>query len=292
MNLLKYFFGISLLVSMLFMQSCKDECDDPNDVDCKNYDPCYNHQPADADFTINDHLTYTDYYYETDTICQSNGVTFIAKNQSSKYTWLIGSERLSQPQIYREDFPLGWITVSLICEVSQHNCLTSKQLIDTVTKRFFVLACSAPSDTNVIMNNPWWGTWEGYNEDEPNDKFQITWGWINQYQRASLTAPVFLKCLIKQKPFYSHSVPICGQAGGPWGYKVIIYRESGSFNTEDGFGITGICKREGNKITFEYKYNNRPYQQWLKGEKEVVEPIEWVSKKWIGHKISNKVITQ
>ncbi len=103
MNLLKYFFGISLLVSMHFMQSCKDECPciDETNPKCDNYNPCWNKKPVSADFEISQQarIIYPSYVgnWHPDIkffrdLIGFKPTGFNKDDTTVKYTWLLGSE--------------------------------------------------------------------------------------------------------------------------------------------------------------------------------------------------------
>ena len=281
------------LPSILFLlvigfYSCKDDCMDRTNPDCSNYDPCWNHTPAKADFGIYEKVGW--YESETDTILQKNGVVFKPKSTQDKVTWILGAETLTQEELFRINFPNGWIEVTMIAEVDSSDCLARQELKDTLTKRFYVLKYR--SDSNILRQIPWWGTWEGYNTDAPDELFTISWGFINQYQRASFDFVGLPKGLKKQRPFYSISSSECSGIYVYTGYRSILINDDGIHQDWGGFALNGLCKREGKNVTIEYRYNNTPYQTWMKGEKLKIEPIEWVKKTYVGKKISNKVVTQ
>lgn len=283
------------LIFLLFLfpfilDSCKDCCEDPNNPDCENYDPCYNYKPANADFGIYELLS--SYESETDTIYNFNKVLFKPKNKQDKVTWILGAETISTDQLVRESFPAGQISVTMIAEMNANNCITPEQQFDTITKTFFVI--QIPLDSNDYKASPWWGTWEGANTDAPNETFTVSWGFINEWGQPYYDFIGLPKGLPAQRAFYSHSNSFCSGLNSHlgFGYLDIVFSESDSHSDWGGFGLNGICHRTGNTIQFNYRYNNRPYQSWLVEGEIDFEPIDWVSKTFKGHKISNKVKTQ
>lgn len=281
-----------LIIFVFSFQACKDDCNDISNPDCSNYDPCFGVEAANADFHIFEPVGSN--LSETDTILWPAHVIFRAKQEADSFKWLLGSEVLDTKEVYRNGFPsYEWIDVTLITFKNEHPCLEKHQLSDTMLKRFIVVNdLYRNRDTNFYRALPWWGTWRGYNTDAPDEEFEISLGYIDKYNRPSFDLAFLPQHLPLQKPFYGDAVMNTGVGGG---YKLMTIEESNQIGPQGGFSLSGIIYREGKTITIEYKYNNRPYQQWLNGvgvfELEN-EPIEWVSKTFKGRKISNKIKTQ
>jgi hypothetical protein len=276
-----------LLILPYILNSCKDCCEDASNPECENYDPCFNYPSANADFGIYELLG--DYESETDTVYNFNKVLFKPKNKQDKVTWLLGEETISINELIRENYPPGYIEVTMMAEMNPNSCRSTDQQNDTLTKRFYVV--QIPLDSNDYMVSPWWGTWEGYNTDASNDKFTVSWGFINSWGQPYVDFTGLPKGIPAQKPFYSHSNSICTGIEYNIGYKDVVFTK-GRHQDYGGFGLNGTCHRDGSTVVISYNYNNRPYQNWLLGEKEIVEPLQWVSKTFTGKKISNKVKTQ
>lgn len=156
---------------VFIFDGCKD-CDDPSDPDCKNYDPCHDVKPANADFGIYEYVKYVGpskkiMIYgkeESDTVYGGNDIMFKPKHKYDKVTWFIGSEVLTVDSFIRTSFPANrHITVTMIAEVKPSNCLNQNQLRDTVTKTFYTVKHFTWSDSLTFLENPFWGTWEGFN---------------------------------------------------------------------------------------------------------------------------------
>ena len=135
----KYSIIFVVLFAVFILNGCCKECSDPTNPDCENYDPCHNSEPANADFTINEQINFTDFYYETDTIYRINGTLLKPKYEADSITWLLGSEVVNEKELYRKGYPLGPIEVTMIAKMNPTSCLTEEQRVDTVTKQFFVL---------------------------------------------------------------------------------------------------------------------------------------------------------
>ena len=287
---------LCMCIPLLLLNSC-EKCDDPRNPECRNYDPCYNFKEANADFSINEFLSFggTDTMYsETDTILNINPVVFKPRNMNQKITWLLGSERLEQKTLYRQNFPLGWIDVTMIAEIDKNNCSANKKLIDTVHKRFYVQHYT-PDDSNSVKRLPMFGTWQGANTDKPAEVFKISFGYIRIY----FPGPIYESYLLpaglpkgcpSQIPFYQNKSSIMPQLHLGTGYTALLVKSDGSHSEYGGFNIVAKCRMVNNTLQIDYTYNDRPYQNFLKNEKQIVEPIITVGKKWGGTKISGKVM--
>jgi len=292
-----YYFTSIVILAVLFLSGCCKECSDPTNPDCENYDPCHNSEPANADFTINEQINNTDFYYESDTIYRINGTLFKPKYEADSITWILGAETLHQKELFRKGYPLGSIEVTMIAKMNPSSCLTEEQRIDTVTKQFFVLPSPSIIDSNASKSSPWWGTWEGYNTDNPNDKFTVSWGYIQE----STIPGEFLsymdfaglpKGIKKQLPFYGRHKSRASSISVRIGYNALVMTTPGQHWDFTGFGLEAIGYRKGSQVTIEYSYNDTPYQRWLNGEERQAEPIILVNKTFIATKISNEVITE
>lgn len=288
-------FSISCIFLLLGISACKKKCYDRNNPECENYDPCYNFKEASADFTISELLQIGNdtLESETDTILNINGALFKPKNPAQKITWILGSEQLQQKTLYRTNFPLGWIDVTMIAEIDSTPCTVNKKTRDTVHKRFFVQYLS-DSDTTSIKRLKLFGTWQGSNTDDPGNLFKISFGYIRIFfpgpmYRAYPTLAGLPKGCPSQHPFYQHKNPVMYLTYNT-GFKAQIIKSRGSHSALGGFNIFAKCRIINDKMVVDYSYNDRPYQNFLNNEKEIVEPVITVYKKWIGKKISEKVL--
>lgn len=298
MKKLKPIIPIISILSILFIHSCKREkpCDDPKDPNCENYDPCYGKKPVEADFgiyeVIGEGIKLDHILDETDTILSRNGVLFKPKKAYDKVTWLIGAETLEQTEVYREGFASGWIKVTMIAEIlDKDQCLLVKNRVDTLSKQFYVLA--ADYSDSMIKTSPWWGTWKGTNEGTPNDTFTVTWGYDNGNNSPWFSFAGLPQGAPKQNPFYQNTVEVSWSVDCYPGYKTMWVVNQDAYHRVNGcFGLSAIAKRQGNYLEIDYTYNDTPLQLYLQGKKEEADPKKWLSKKWIGYKKSNEVVTQ
>jgi len=204
---------------------------------------------------------------------------------------------VAQEELFRKGYPLGWIEVTMIANMRASACLSNEERADTVTKRFFVLP-SLSLDSNTAKASPWWGTWEGYNTEAPNDKFTVSWGYTYLSTTAGFTRTEMDFCGLpkgigKQLPFYTRKLSKMSGTSVHVGYKALLLRDRlGQHWDFTGFSLDAVCYRNGNDITMEYSYNNTPYQLWLNGEERQTEPIVRINKTFIATKISNEVLTE
>jgi hypothetical protein len=203
---------LSLVVfAAMVLNSCKKECPctDPSNPQCENYDPCTQIKPAKADFgiyeVIGDDMRSTHILDETDTILLRNGAYFKPKSIQDKVTWILGGETVTQNDLFRMGYPTGWINVTMIAEVNPSSCLKEHELKDTLTKSFYVLRYTDDqNDSNEFKSWIWWGTWEGADTDAPDDKFTISWGFINGKTSPWIDFAGLPKGAPKQNTFYKN----------------------------------------------------------------------------------------
>ncbi|MFY0674910.1 MAG: hypothetical protein JXQ87_16035 [Bacteroidia bacterium] len=273
------------------MTSCTWDCDDPNDPECFNYDPCLDVHPAKAVISFYEPLSYGDllgYLNKTDTVLHGSGAVFKAEGVGTKHTWVLGAETLAVDEFYRSGLPWGNIKVTLIAEVEEDSCLETHELIDTAVKYLHVWPNSG--DSNVKKSHPFWGTWKGHNLDEPEKEFTISWGYIYKTPRTSFDFTGLPYGLPKQLPFYGRS-SAAGDINYRLGYNSAVMYGRG-LNQWAGFGLRAVCIRKGNTIRIQYSYDGMRHQRWLNGEGSTSEPEAWVSNTFIGRKISDEVLTE
>lgn len=284
-----------VFIIILCLISCKKECCDRNNPECDNYAPCYNFKEANADFTINELLQVGNdtLESETDTILNINGVLLKPKYPNQKITWILGNEQLEQKTLYRTNVPIGSIDVTMIAEIDSTPCAVNKKTKDTVHKRFFVQYMS-DSDTTSIMRLRLFGTWQGYNTDDPGNQFKLSFGYIRIFYpgpmyRAYPTLAGLPKGCPSQHPFYQDKNPVM-DLNYNTGFKAQIIKSRGSHSALGGFNIYAKCRIINDRMVIDYSYNDKPYQNFIINEKEIIEPVITVNKKWIGNKISGKVL--
>lgn len=190
MKSIRYLLGLSILVSFLLTQSCKDDCppcDDPTNPDCGNYDPNYG-KPT-ADFTMRQSLRPFGWAEKPeeiaefcDTIVAANsGVLFTAKEENAlRYEWTIGGDNrtFSSREValrfddYLQNPDNIWKPIPVKLKVvkvpdAPHNPADSVY----TTERFLVFA-------DEFL---WNGTFEGYFEHEPDIKRVISYDYTQYH---------------------------------------------------------------------------------------------------------------
>ncbi|TAE83244.1 MAG: hypothetical protein EAY81_08655 [Bacteroidetes bacterium] len=131
--------------------SCKDgkeNCQDANNPECENYNPCNNYVPTSADFTIQEELVIeynkaTNQNISCDTVIIGSDVFFTAKQDFDAYTWRIlgDSEFIKTDKQMKLWFPRPMnLQVQLIGKRSPRpSCNPNDDGIDTFTRRLVVV---------------------------------------------------------------------------------------------------------------------------------------------------------
>ena len=135
----------------LVLGNCKDgkeKCQDVNNPDCENYNPCNNYVPTSADFTIQEALVIeynkaTNQNISCDTVIMGPDVFFTAKQDFDTYTWRIlgDSEFIKTGKQMKLWFqrPMN-LQVQLIGKRSPRpSCNPNVDGIDTFTRRLVVV---------------------------------------------------------------------------------------------------------------------------------------------------------
>ncbi len=183
------------VMASISIQSCKkDCCNDPTNPDCKNYDPCYGKEPANASFNFYLDLSneYGKYHYNTDTIEMREGgysalVHFKVddKNVDSCW-WTVGKDArvFTQKEFYLT-FNLWNSPIQVTLIVDKHNakaCHPDKPIRDTFTK---VLTLMPLGSSNIF------GKYLGYLDGNESDTASII---ITNEFRQGLFEPV-MRCV-------------------------------------------------------------------------------------------------
>jgi hypothetical protein len=167
-------YGVLLFFTILLTLSCNkddDDCCDPTNPACSNYDPCYGVQEVSADFRILEIIgsngSSETMMMETDTVFTLNLVRFEPKQeQYDSVTWLIGSETLHEHSLSRKNFPVyKTVPITLIVyRKPSTGCFPGDDGRDTVTK----MITGMPIDDLPIN-----GAYQGTNSDVQDDLFII-----------------------------------------------------------------------------------------------------------------------
>ncbi len=145
-----YRYLIVLLVGLtLSLNSCREECPcvDETNPECDNYNPCWDKKPVTADFEMGYMLRVTrpfDEYveeFQPDYAFERVNIGFrpvdYNPSDSIKYTWLLGSEVINEPEFYRNfsSTTEDEIPVTLIVEGKPNlDCFPLDDGQDTLTK--------------------------------------------------------------------------------------------------------------------------------------------------------------
>lgn len=158
MKLLKYLtlilFTGTLAISLNSCKRDKEDCFDPTNPQCKNYDPCYGKKPVMADIEISQRVknfgsdSLSKAYFNETEIFPYSQIRFHCPLEGAKYTWTLGAETITSQTFERifEGFqvPYGEYTVKLTVEKEPNkNCFPADDGIDTYTKKFKIVpTCS------------------------------------------------------------------------------------------------------------------------------------------------------
>ncbi len=175
---------ILALTVLLGTFSCKNNCDDPGDPDCKNYDPCYGVSETNADFKMEVAIYgrgASPEWFELDQLFDGGRtVRFTPKHDLDSVIWLIGTERLTNNVIVRSNFPRDrTITVTLIGKRKPNNrCFPLDDGIDTFSRSFYVHPEAGflglnPDDTLRAGKSPILGTYRGTLTSNPSKEINI-----------------------------------------------------------------------------------------------------------------------
>jgi hypothetical protein len=135
---------------------------------CKREDPCENERPLD--FKILERLDVADSLFVIDTTYNGAIITFEAPEGYLSYSWKIGNDpREFTRRKFNLDFDntIGKINVRLIATRPRNaDCNPKDDGVDTLTKSFVIV----PFVTSKL---PLYGTFVGYNTDEPTKKVTV-----------------------------------------------------------------------------------------------------------------------
>ncbi|NUM30968.1 MAG: hypothetical protein HUU47_01435 [Bacteroidetes bacterium] len=236
-------------MAFLCIQSCKEEyCNDPSNPDCKNYDPCFGKEPANASFNFFLDLSneYGKYHYKTDTIEMREGgysalVHFKVddKNVDSCW-WTVGQDTrvFTQKEFYLT-FNLWNSPIAVTLIVDKHRsktCHPDKPIRDTITK---VLTLLPLGSSNIF------GRYLGYLDGNKEDTASIV---ISREFKQGLNEPELrsVKLLGKQPYQFMGIIPGWNEFG-------VVGDITGKPYME------GQAKLEGNELEIKFKYAGIDY---------------------------------
>lgn len=162
-----------LCASLLFITNCKPEkedCFDPTNPQCKNYDPCYGQKPVTADIELSQRIELgaiigENVVYITDhnNIFPKSQIRFHCPLDNAKYTWILGSETITSQTFERHffDSPFDTYSVRLIVEKTPNkSCFPADNGIDTMTLKFKIVKVCELASVGVFK-----GKWDNIQSD-------------------------------------------------------------------------------------------------------------------------------
>lgn len=176
---------VYILATMLGLVSgcCKDECQDPSNPECANYDPCYGKQETSADFYTE--IKRGNRWFDVE-IGETDGELwrFRAKDSTAdEYLWEVGADKFTTKSFTLSGFPLlQSIPIKLTVKRYKRNttCYPNDKGEATLTKNIYT-DYTLPYQFNYITGQVpasstrklIWGKYYGYNKRNPNFKFEF-----------------------------------------------------------------------------------------------------------------------
>jgi hypothetical protein len=146
------------IVILGFFLRCRDDdtappCNDPSNLECENYDPCFYSSETSADFTIAEQVSPIPPYhimYVEDTVAVAGEIRFKAIDTTAEYyKWYLGTEIVEGPnefEVKREirTLQLGTYFAALVVQKQVDSaCFPLDDGIDSVFQNFYkVNICS------------------------------------------------------------------------------------------------------------------------------------------------------
>ncbi|MDL5051455.1 hypothetical protein QQ054_36225 [Oscillatoria amoena NRMC-F 0135] len=164
---MRLFLLLIISVSLLFVVSCKpdkQECHDPSNKDCDNYDPCYGQNPVKAEILLAQKGDLGAFvgeyvvYINEDNRFPKTEIRFSCPLEGAKYTWTLGAETISSQTFERNFFsvPFGSYSVKLIVEKAPNKqCFPTDDGLDTFIKTFEIVPVCSLAITGVFK-----GKWD------------------------------------------------------------------------------------------------------------------------------------
>ena len=179
MNYLKFLFGLGVMLMLLHLSSCKEDCppcNDPTNPDCENYDPCYGKRTINTYFKVRPgdrgfpppkewcNLTPCDTF-------NASSVRFDAPDgnpTNSTYEWQIGTE--AEPRKGKSievDFSdylnngkwESYVTVTLTIRTPLNSCLENqKDTLVVISRALFF----TEESLNLYLNQDTSAKFKGY----------------------------------------------------------------------------------------------------------------------------------
>lgn len=282
---------IMLVVTLVFgVNACKDKCDDPTDMDCENYNPCYGKERTSAYFIVEESLGK--HWIECDTIIgrgNLSAVRFTALQEGDSFIWNIGLETIHSKSFIRQGFPPNeHITVSLIVINKNPNkkCYPLDDGRDTFNRVLYVWGSESYWDeTNkkYVVNSPLpiQGQYQGYFESNPRKQVIITLeDTVSACSKADVKSHILLKSINLPDGYFQscYDDENCGYFFGGWTKRAIaatlamrVYRRD-SYNNFQGdsvYQLNGFMQlsRDLKEVKIDLEY----YPLWDAVEKKTLK---------------------
>lgn len=191
------FFVLLLGIIGIGMSGCGEDCDDPTDPICPNYDPCYGLIQPETIIEMGadkyQSPTSPSIRFEGDTVIHGNYVYFKTNIEDAlSYKWTVGSDtRIWDEQEFGLSFSYDDSTflrnnpllITLIIEYKFNECFTNQPLKDTLTR---YLHFRGEWESAIF------GTWEGILDEEVNNPYQLRFVWATNIQGGGLDSNVYV----------------------------------------------------------------------------------------------------
>lgn len=149
MKLLNSLSPIFCLFMLLFVACCKDDCYEPTNPDCENYDPCYDKSLPSAQFIIEqiEINEKSKLVWIADSTFSGSDIRFRSELKDSKYThtWYVGTEIFYGYETPSRSFQNvarpQKISVSHVIEYTPDlQCFPNDDGKDSVSQEFYLIA--------------------------------------------------------------------------------------------------------------------------------------------------------
>lgn len=147
---IKFRVVLPIMTLILVFSCCKDEdCSDPSNPECENYDPCYRISLPSAKFLMEEQIwddSNERVYIADDSIFVGSDIRFRSTFESDEYkhTWYVGTEVLNGPSVIRNFLTVtnrpSHITISHVMEYPvDSNCFPFDDGRDSVSQTFYLI---------------------------------------------------------------------------------------------------------------------------------------------------------
>lgn len=279
-----------LLISIISLQSCKEECADPTNPECKNYNPCNGKTRTSAYFIVEESLG--DYWIECDTIIgigNASSVRFTALQNADSFIWKLGSEIINSKSFVKINFPQKQnipVTLIVINKNPDRICNTNDDGCDTFSRTLYTWGEEYywNNSTNAyVVNNPLpvQGKYVGSFESQPNKLVEITLeDTVTKCTKADVKSLITLKSINLPDGYFQPCFDDenCGYFRDGWtkrataailaprAYRIGSYND---FNKDSIYQVKGFLQlsRDLKHVIIDFEY----YPLWDEIEKKTIK---------------------